>query len=237
MAKLTQQEIDELTRQFKKKTAELKDIYDKLAEAGEYRDKINQFIRLAFDDVQKTDQIIVFQRLDFFLFDTGQDNGIQRIVPDIAQLLCLFQRLMERTVDVFDRFRRQVLFIQQFIVKMLDHMRCQGRKLKAAKIWLQMNTDAALIATVGRRLEIRSVFFQPNIQPRFELHAAGLNIDTVIDFRLDLRQLLPDFFLRCAIDGFALLLSGFGIETNRVSAFPASIRSFADHASAAGISF
>ena len=36
MAKLTPQEIDELTRQFKKKTAELKDIYDKLAEAGEY---------------------------------------------------------------------------------------------------------------------------------------------------------------------------------------------------------
>ena len=203
-----------------------------LPQAGEDGHEVDQLVRLAFDDGQKPEHLVVGQRLDLRLLYAGNDHRIQRVCADVAELFGLLHRPVQRTVEILDRLGGESLFVQQLVVQMLDHVRGQFAELDLAEIRLEMGAHMTVIDAERGGLEVARVLLELDIQPGAELHVAGVGIDPLVDLSRDLRQFLPNLFLRISIDRSLDLLAGFGTEADRVTGLPAPIRAFSDRACA-----
>ena len=174
------------------------------------------------------------------LFHTGKDRAHTGIGSDKAIDNCDTHRLAQYTVRIFDGLRRNPLravrWLEQPIIKLLNIRLGKFSKRNTAELRLDVRLDAGAIILDGRILFVAAVLLQPEIQPLAQLHLGRFNIRSVIDFRYDFRQLLPDFLLRRAVDGFLDLLAVF-IKAVRVSAFPATARASSDCSGSVGILF
>ena len=111
----------------------------------------------------------------------------------------------------------------QAVVKLLDVMGSQRIQPKGTETRLQMIADGGFVGTDGGGFHISQIFILPCVQPLANGHLIRCDISTGIQSGGQFFDLLRYFLLRLSGDGFLNLLSGSGIETCSVPAFPVGI--------------
>ena len=146
----------------------------------------------------------------------------------------LFQGPVKNSMDILDSFRGQPFIPLQIIVHGLYHGCCQLGKLDCSDVGDNVQFYMILIGFHGCWLHIANIVPEPCFEPLRNFCFRWLCICPVVYFGCNGRQFLPYFLLGLAVDGFLNLLPGFGVKTERVSCFPASVRAFADGSAALG---
>ena len=111
--------------------------------------------------------------------------------------------------------------LAEAVIKLL-HFRCgQLSQGDIAEFRLDMRIDNGAVVLEGRILLVAAILAHPDIQPFAQRHFGGLDVLALVDLTDDLRQLLPDFLLRRAENGFLDLLAIL-VKAVGVPPFPAS---------------
>ena len=167
--------------------------------------------------------------MDLFPPDLRQIAEVCRIAPYHSQLHSLFQRLVKYAVNIADRFGRELLLCQEAIIKPLYLRGVQRRQPDFTQHRLDVVITVSLIGVQRIGLHgILHIGLKPGVQPFSNGVLRRFQIGPIIQFRCDLRQLLPDFLLCLSIDRFLDLFAAGGVKAGRKPCLPPAICSFAD---------
>ena len=147
-----------------------------LPQSGKRIDEQLDLISIALNGLQKRNHVRIVHCLKLRLFRARKNDRIQGILPQIVQLLRLFQRSVQNAMNIFDGLRRQTSFLQERIIDILHHRCSQLCQLYFSEIWLDMHPDVFLISAFGSRFDVAGIGLQPLIEPCAQLHGSRRNV-------------------------------------------------------------
>ena len=204
-----------------------------LPQPGKKRHQKQMLVGVALNGLEKNRNVLLLHGLDLLPARSRKITHIRRVAADHAQLHRLGQSPVQNPVDILDRLGGQSPFQKQAIVHALDLRRSQLSQTNAPQTWDQKAPAYTLIGVSRVGLDRHgNIGFEPDLQPFAYGFLERFKIAAVVDLCRDLCQLFAHFFLRRTVNGALDLLPCPGIEAHGVTAFPPSVRAFADRTAA-----